>query len=198
MGLPLLAFVSTTALAAGANAYILWVSRGRRHATVAGVPPRALGLVLGCAPRSSTGDANCYFAARIRAAAALYHAGKIERLLVSGGPGEGPETEVVAMRDGLVSLGVPHSLVWCDDQGTRTWASLKRARAEYDARSLVIVSQAFHTPRSVYLALSLDIDAHAFNAEAPGPLSSVQLRLQLRETIARTRALFDVWRARMR
>lgn len=193
MGLALLAMVSTLALVAGTNAHVLWVSRGRRHATVANVPPRAVGLVLGCAPRSSTGGANCYFVARVQAAAALYNAGKIDWLLVSGGLGEGRESEAIAMRNGLVSLGVPHSRVWCDDQGARTWASLKRARTEHDIRSVVIVSQAFHTPRAVYLALSLNIDAHALNAEAPGPLSGVQLRLELREVVARSRALFDVW-----
>src|SRR5690606_28886490 len=119
MGLPLFVVVSTMAVVAGTNLYVLWMSRGRRHATVASVPPRAVGLVLGCAPRSSSGGANRYFVARVQAAEALYHAGKFDRLLVSGGPGEGPDTEAIAMRDGLVSLGVPHSSVWCDNQGNR-------------------------------------------------------------------------------
>ena len=194
----LFVLVPVLLLVGGANAHVLWVSRRRRHTTVADVPKRTVALVLGCAPRSSSGHPNRYFVARVRAAAEPYHAGKVEQLLLSGGVTPSGGSEVAAMQEALADLGVPTSSIRCDQRGERTWASIKRAETESRVNSLLVVSQAFHTSRAVYLALSNGMDAHAFNAQDPGALSITQWRLQARETLARARAVLDVWAERAR
>src|SRR4051812_3107191 len=59
--------------------------RDRLYDDVNAVPARTVGLVLGTSPLAGTaGRTNQYFVARIEAAAALYHAGKVRKLILSG------------------------------------------------------------------------------------------------------------------
>ena len=55
----------------------------RIYSAPAAIEARDVGLLLGTAPRGKYGE-NLYFKYRIEAAAELYHAGKIRKILVSG------------------------------------------------------------------------------------------------------------------
>ncbi len=57
---------------------------GRVFHEVASVPAREVGLVLGTSKTTRRGKANLHFNQRIEAAVALYRAGKVRHLLVSG------------------------------------------------------------------------------------------------------------------
>ncbi|HEX7680364.1 MAG TPA: ElyC/SanA/YdcF family protein, partial [Thermoanaerobaculia bacterium] len=59
--------------------------------------PADLVVVFG-ARANSDGSASAALADRVRTACALYHAGLAQRLLLSGGPGEGPVDEPESMR----------------------------------------------------------------------------------------------------
>lgn len=185
---PFVLGLGATAFVAGCNAYVLWVSRGRRYASPNDVPRRTWGLVLGCAPCSSGGRPNRYFVSRLDAAAALYRAGKVQRFVLSGGA-----NEVQPMRRGLQERQVPADCLTEDVRGLRTWTSMRRVQSLTHARDIVIVTQAFHIPRAVFLAVRAGLDPLAFVAEAPPKYSRVQLRLQAREVLARSRAVLDVW-----
>lgn len=90
--------------------------------TVEDVPHRKVGLVLGTSPISTwNGRRNYYFDHRIKAAADLYNAGKVDWLVVSGGDYRNAENgydEPVAMRDSLIKHGVDSILIVLDYDGT--------------------------------------------------------------------------------
>lgn len=153
------------------------------------VPPRRVGLVLGTSPRSRRGP-NPFFERRLDAAAALFQAGRVRCLLVSGDHGTRYYDEVDAMRKGLVRRGVPGSRIAMDHAGFRTLDSLVRARRVFGVRDAVVVTDGFHLPRALYLARSEGIDAVGLSsvgvstAVAPWPAA--------REIAARVLVMVDV------
>ena len=69
------------------------------------VPARNVGLLLGARP------GNRYFTRRIDTAAALYHAGKVKWLLVSGDNGRKNYDEASGMQQALIAKGVPAKVI---------------------------------------------------------------------------------------
>ncbi len=125
---------------------------------------------------------------RLAAALALFEAGKVERVLVSGGP-----DEVVGMRAWLETRGVAR--VMSDPAGLRTWATMWRA-AQMGVTEAVVCTQRFHLARSVYLARAAGIDAIGLVADAR--IYGAVVHNTNREACARIRALLDVKRASTR
>ncbi len=166
---------------------------GRLYDDVEQVPPRPVGLVLGCAPRLRNGRENSYFLARVSAAARLFRAGKVDGLLVSGRVTTRLD-EPAALFEALVAKGVPPARIRQDRLGNRTIDSVKRARGVHGCDGVVLVSQRFHNVRALYLAAHLHLDAVGFNADEPRGLC--RARMRLRELGARLRVLRDVWRNR--
>ncbi|STJ84540.1 thioredoxin-like protein [Escherichia coli] len=86
------------------------------------VPARNVGLLLGARP------GNRYFTRRIDTAAALYHAGKVKWLLVSGDNGRKNYDEASGMQQALIAKGVPAKVIFCDYAGFSTLDSVVRAK----------------------------------------------------------------------
>ncbi|HWA84112.1 MAG TPA: ElyC/SanA/YdcF family protein, partial [Fimbriimonadaceae bacterium] len=84
------------------NATVLSSADGRIFADVDKVPPEPVGLVLGTAPYFK-GSKNPFFERRMDAAATLYKAHKVAKLLVSGDNHIKTYDEPSAMRDALVA-----------------------------------------------------------------------------------------------
>lgn len=122
------------------------------------VPARNVGLVLGAKP------GNRYFTRRINTAAALYHAGKVKWLLVSGDNGKKEYDEPSAMQQALIAKGVPEAAIFCDYAGFSTLDSVVRARKVFGESRITIISQAFHNQRAIWLAQQYGIDAIGVNA----------------------------------
>src|SRR4029453_6815330 len=87
---------------------------------VARLPNVEVALVLGTAPIGPEGGPNVYFVHRLDAAAALWKAGKVKYLIVSGST-----DEPGSMRAGLVERGVPAAAIYLDPMGYRTWDSVQ-------------------------------------------------------------------------
>lgn len=154
------------------------------------VPPMEVALVLGCSPRTADGRPNLFFSTRIRAASALYHAGKVQRLLVSGDNGRPDYDEPSAMRDALVAQGVPAAKITRDFAGFRTLDSVVRAKEVFGLERVIVVSQAFHVERAIFLARAHGLTAYGFAAaDVGGP---VGLKVRLREGLSRVAAVLDV------
>lgn len=69
--------------------------------------------------------------------------------------------EVTAMRNYAIAQGVPSDDVVRDFAGFRTYDSLYRARELWGLKDMIIVSQPFHLPRSLYIAKKLGVNAIA-------------------------------------
>jgi SanA protein len=150
-----------------------------------------IGLIPGCPPTLINGSPNLYFEQRMDAAARLILSGRIKSLLLSGATDGGAYNEPAAMKRALLQRGLKPEQLQLDDQGNRTIDSLINVRNQHHGLSIVIITQRAHARRALFLAQHLGIDAVAFNAQTQGFTDTV--KLSLRESLARVRAIFDVY-----
>ncbi|WP_395719068.1 vancomycin high temperature exclusion protein [Prosthecobacter sp.] len=170
-----------------------WIARtaaGRCYDEVKTLSAAPVALVLGTSPRLADGRANLFFLPRMEAAAALFKAGKVRALIVSGDNGTRAYDEPTEMKQVLVSMGVPEPRIVCDYAGFRTLDSVVRAKEVFGQSKIIVVSQRFHNDRAVYLAEAFGIEAQGFNAaDVPVALS---IKTFLREKLACVKAVLDV------
>ena len=114
---------------------------------------------------------------------ALYHEGKVEKLLLSGD--DSGIGEVRAMKAYAMEHGVPEEDILCDGEGFSTYESVTRAKAVFHEENLVIVTQKYHLYRALYTANDLDITA--VGADAAIFRYVGQLYRDARELLARAK-----------
>ena len=186
-----LALAAAAGLAAWAcDAGIRRAVRGRCFAAPDRTPANRVGLVLGTSPRMPDGRRNLFYERRLDTAAALYRAGRVEFLLVSGDNSRRGYDEPTAMRDDLVARGVPPERIYRDCAGFRTLDSVVRARRVFGLDRATLVSQRFHNERAVWLARRAGLDAVA--CDAPDVRGVFGLKVRAREALARVQAVLDV------
>ena len=167
------------------NVIVVSVSTGKCYDDIDAIPHRTFGLLLGTG-RSSVPSP--YYDARIQAAIDLYHAGKIDAVIISGENLYDDYYEVDSMVTTLKELGVPIKMV--DPYGTDTYTSLRRIGGfgEY-LNSMTIISQHFHNQRAVYYGSFLYEETPiAYNAKDTNIWYWDIWRL-CRESLARTKAV---------
>jgi len=155
------------------------------------LPTIDVALVLGAAPIGPEGGPNRYFEYRLDAAAALWQAGKVKYLLVSGDRSRPDYDEPSAMRAGLIARGVPPSAIYRDFAGVRTRDSMLRARSVFGQQRLIVVSQGFHAARAIFLARGEGIEAWGLAARDVDRAYSIFT--ELRRYPSAMRAYLDVW-----
>lgn len=155
------------------------------------LPDVDFALVLGAAPIGPEGGPNRYLVYRLDAAAALWQAGKVKRLIVSGDKRPPDYDEPAAMEAGLIRRGVPAEAIVRDELGVRTLASVQRAETEFGQKRMIIVSQRFHLSRAIFLARERDIEAWGF--EARDVARAYSILTELRRYPSALRAYVDVW-----
>ena len=148
------------------------------YASVEDAPSRPVALVFGAGIVSGR-EPSVVLRDRLLTAIELYKAGKVKKLLVTGDNGSLDYNEVAVMRRFALRHGVPGHAVVKDHAGFRTYDSCYRARDVFEVRSAILVTQAFHLPRAVYLARKMGIDAVGVAADRRTYLNSD--RYQLRE-----------------
>jgi SanA protein len=165
---------------------------GRVFHSVNAVPAREIGLVLGTSKETRHGKPNLHFNQRIAAAAALYHAGKVHRLLVSGDNHIATYDEPTDMRTALIAEGVPATAITCDYAGFRTLDSVVRAQEVFGLSQCTIISEDFHCPRALWIAQQHGLNAIAFAAPDVS-LKTWSLRAGVREQFARAWCAVDLY-----
>ena len=167
-------------------------ANGRIYRYLGTVPGRQVGLVLGCSKTAAHGKPNPHFANRIEAAAALYRAGKVRHLLVSGDNHIASYDEPDDMRAALVAAGVPASAITCDYAGFHTLDSVVRAKEVFGLSQCTIISEEFHCPRALWIARQHGLDAIAFAAPDVS-LKGWSLRADVREQLGRSWCAVDMY-----
>ena len=155
------------------------------------IPERKIGLLLGTSKYARKGEVNLYYKHRIEAAAALYRAGKIKFILISGDNATKSYNEPQTFKKDLIALGIPEDHIVLDYAGFRTLDSVERCKAVFQEDSITIISQEFHNLRALFIADHKKVDAIAFNAEKVG--ESYGFKTQLRERLARVKAVLDIY-----
>lgn len=163
----------------------------KRVYTVTDVPVRRVAIVFG-AGLWRDGSPTPVLYDRVAIAADLYHAGKVEKLLVSGDNRFVDYNEPASMREVALALGVPDEDIVLDYAGRRTYDTCYRAKAIFGMTEAILVTQEFHLPRALYLCNHLGVDAVGVNADRRNYGRISVLYWNLRELIATTAAVWDV------
>lgn len=154
------------------------------------IPKNHAGLLLGTSKFLSSGNINPYFINRIKAAAELYHSGKIHRIVVSGDNSRKDYNEPQDMKEELIKLGVYENDIYLDYAGFRTYDSVIRMREIFGQDSFTVISQEFHNERAIFIASAFEIDAIGFNAVDLN--ASMGFKTNLREKFARVKMIVDL------
>jgi SanA protein len=157
----------------------------------AGVPARRVAIVFG-AGLWRNGTATPVLQDRVQTAADLYFAGKVEKLLMSGDNRFVDYNEPAVMRELALSFGVPEEAVVLDYAGRRTYDTCYRAKAIFGVTEAILVTQAFHLPRAIYLCNLLGVDSVGVEADLRVYRKFSVLYWNLRELLATVAALWDV------
>ncbi|MBB5034150.1 SanA/YdcF family protein [Prosthecobacter vanneervenii] len=174
----------------GSEWWVAHAAQGRCYDSVDSIPAAPVAVVLGAASRLSGGRPNLFFLPRMEAAAALFKAGRVKALIVSGDNSRQDYDEPTDMKHALMQLGVPVEKIVCDYAGFRTLDSVVRAREVFGQQKIIFVSQRFHNARAIYLARAFGIDAWGLDAgDVPVALS---VKTFLREKLACVKAVLDV------
>lgn len=128
------------------------------------VPARPVAIVLG-AGLERDGRPSPVLADRVRTAVALYRAGRVRKLLMTGDNRFAWYNEPAAMGRYAEALGVPARDIVYDYAGRRTYDSCYRARHIFGITEAVVVTQEFHLPRAVYLCRQMGIDTVGISAD---------------------------------
>jgi vancomycin permeability regulator SanA len=155
------------------------------------VPVRRVAIVFG-AGLWRNGSPTPVLADRVTAAANLYFAGKVEKLLMSGDNRFVDYNEPEAMRQLALSLGVPNDAIVLDYAGRRTYDTCYRAKAIFKVDQAILVTQAFHMPRAIYLCNRLGVDALGVESDLRTYPKSSLLYWNIRELFATAAAWWDV------
>lgn len=155
------------------------------------LPDSGVALVLGTSHRLSDGSPNPFFHNRMTTAANLYKEGKINRFIVSGDNRTRYYNEPYEMQKSLIQLGVPEAAITLDYAGLRTLDSIVRCKEIFGQSDITIITQPFHSYRALFISDFYEVNAVALVANEPNPETGI--RVYLREYLARTKAILDLY-----
>lgn len=138
-------------------------ANGRVFTDVNAVPAKPVAVVYGAGIRNGQPTAVLYD--RVAAAVALYKAGVVSKLLMSGDNRFANYNEPAAMRRTALQMGVPDEDIVLDLAGRSTYDTCYRAHDIFAVNSAVLVTQDFHLDRAITTCRVLGIDAVGFVAD---------------------------------
>ncbi len=183
--------VCLVVLGVAANLWMVERTRGRIEHQLAQCVQAPVGIVFGTSLWSRQGGRNPYFAARIDAAAYLMRERRVSHLLLSGDNRTRYYNEPVSMWRELRNRRVRDVDMTLDYAGFSTFDTLVRAQAVFDVERALLISQAWHLPRAMFIAdaSGLQVEGCAVQAESADGI----WRLRAREWLARLATLGDLY-----
>jgi SanA protein len=178
----LLFLAALSAASAGLSNWLRRSTRSRVVGSLAEPPPNVRIVVLGCRPQLRSGRPSRHLIGRVASAAAAYHHTPGRRILCTGFA-----DEVAAMLTALERAAVPRSEIDVDAGARRTIDSIRFVAERHRNEKILLVTQPFHMPRTLFLARCHGIDAWGLIAAGPVP----GWRSRLRERLAELRSIFD-------
>jgi SanA protein len=165
----------------------------RMYPSVADVPADAprIAIVFGAGLERSGGPTPILYD-RVATAVDLYKAGKVSKLLLTGDNRFIDYNEPETMRQTALQLGVPDGDLVLDYAGRRTYDSCYRAREIFGVSRAILVTQAFHLDRAMYLCDALGIDSIGVMADRRDYAASSETWWSIREAAATVAAWIDV------
>lgn len=152
-------------------------------------PRPRVAIVFGAAVHQD--DLSTMLEDRVKTAIALYKAGQVDRILVSGDNRTPEYNEPKAMADYLISHAVDPRDVVIDYAGRSTYETCLRAKEIFVVQKAILITQKTHLSRALYLANQLGLDSIGVIADQQnyGGETSYQ---QIREIGASLKAFLNV------
>jgi SanA protein len=169
-----------------------WAARHyqeRTYTVIDDVPSQPAAIVFGAGylPSGRLSDA---LADRMETAIDLYHAGKVNKLLLTGDNRRADYNEPAAMARYAEARDIPRQDLVLDYAGRRTYDSCYRAGEIFGLEQAVLVTQAFHLPRALFTCDRLGLEVVGVTADRHRYLRSPWY--ELRELAALSRAWLDL------
>lgn len=133
------------------------------YADAAGVPEAPVAIVFGAGLKKN-GQPSDVLKDRLKTTLALYKAGKVEKILVSGDNRFENYNEPEAMYNYLVDAGVPKKDLVEDFAGRRTFDTCVRAREVFGVEKAILVTQEFHLRRALFTCEGVGIESTGVSA----------------------------------
>lgn len=171
--------------------WIMLIFASPRTFTVDDAPAARVAIVFG-AGLLPDGSAGPVLSDRVQTAVALYHRGKVEKLLMSGDNRFDHYNEPEAMRQDALQRGVPDEDIVLDYAGRRTYDTCYRAKAVFGVDSAVLVTQSFHLPRALFLCNWFGVESTGVEANNRYFLKRLRAFWNFRELFAVFQAAWDV------
>lgn len=169
------------------NIFIHILSKTYIYKSVDQVPESETALILGASVYSD-GELSGIFKSRVDKAIDLYKAGKVSKILASGDNSSVYHNEVNPVRDYLLAKGIPDKDIFLDHAGFDTYSTMYRARDIFQVSSVIVVTQNFHLPRSIFIARVLGLKAYGIVADK----AFIPIHNYIREIFADEKALIDL------
>jgi SanA protein len=167
--------------------FVDWESRKFIVSTIDELPVAQAVVIPGSAVLAN-GTLSSVLRDRVDTAIAIYRAGKAQNILVTGDNGSLSHNEVNPTRKYLLAAGIPDKDIYLDHAGFDTYSSMYRARDIFKAETIIITTQSFHIPRSVFIARHLGINAYGVSADR----GHYRLNNYIREFFADVKAILDL------
>jgi vancomycin permeability regulator SanA len=176
----------------GPAVYAVISTRGDRYGVTVDVPSHAVAIVFGAGVEPD-GTPTPYLQKRIQTAVALYHAGTVHTLLLSGDNSTSHHNEPVAMGRYAESLGVPADRIVLDYAGFNTYDTCYRARAIFNVHQAVLVSHAYHLPRAIMTCSHTGVKSIGVAAENAGRIGrDYSVNYLARELLSTDKAVLQI------
>ena len=137
---------------------------GREVYSINSAPERPVAIVFGAGVWPG-GQLSPVLEDRVYTGAQLYHAGKVQKLLMTGDNRTVDYNEPGHMREYALELGVPDEDIVLDYAGRRTYDSVYRARHIFRVDEAILVTQAYHLDRALFTAQALGLDVVGVSAD---------------------------------
>ena len=129
---------------------------------------------------------------RLRGAVELYKKGIAPKIIVSGDRSSDGYDEPASMKKYCESRGVPSADIITDGKGYSTYESMHNVVNEMGLKSIIVVTQQYHTYRAVYTARKMGADADGFSTNYRDYIYFAQVHRDIREFAARIKDFFQV------
>jgi len=156
------------------------------------VPGEKIGIVFGAGIRGN--NPSKYLKDRLDAGIDLYRQHKIKIILLSGDNGSDEHDELTVMKRYCYNHGVDTTKIFLDYAGFDTYSTMYRAKHIFNIDKAILVSQAYHLNRAVYIGNSLGIESVGFAADV-GTYHNYNY-VKFRECFTICKSVIDVARGR--
>lgn len=171
--------------------FVVLIFAAPRTFNIDDIPPSRVAIVFG-AGLLRDGSAGPVLRDRVETAVKLYQQGKVGKLLMSGDNRIIEYNEPEAMRQYALNLGVPDEDIVLDYAGRRTYDTCYRAKTIFQVDTAILVTQAFHLPRALFLCNWFDVRSSGVEADNKYFRKVSRLYWSTRELFANFQAVWDV------